>query len=140
MPTYLLLPQTGSWLPYFIQSITLEGSDSGYVQFEEITTPELAKRFSGKEFALPENEAGILFKPTKDELAFLVGYQVHDIVYGIVGQVQSIYETAAHPLLEIVNADSGKEFMVPLTDEFIVELKKKERTLMMQLPDGLLEI
>lgn len=118
----------------------MEGLDSGFIQFEEITTPELAKRWSGKDFALPENEAKLLFKPTQDELAFLIGFRITDVENGVVGYVQSIFETAAHPLLEVVNEQSNQEYMIPLADEFIVQLKKKERELIMQLPEGLLEI
>jgi len=63
---------------------------------------------------------------------------VVDQKMGKIGKVKYIYEANGNDLFAI--EFQNKEILVPIHDEFIEKLNKKEKTIFLKLPDGLLDV
>jgi 16S rRNA processing protein RimM len=138
LPTTVFLDVKGNFVPFFIKSIELKGWNDGFIKFEDITTPEAAKLYSGRELFLPEELATQLFKPDANELEYLSGYKVLVAEQGEIGAIARLEEGPAQVLITVSNGT--KEWMIPLVDEFIIKIDKRKKELHLQLPEGLLDI
>jgi len=136
---YFLIENKGAMLPFFVVSIEWLGMNDGFVQFEEIKSPEEARKYSGTALFLYEKEAEVLFAKHKDQIGFLVGYTLIDEQLGEVGMIAELFDNPAQLLASVTTAE-GSEVMIPLPDEFIVDIDKRKKELIVDLPEGLLEI
>ena len=68
----------------------------------------------------------------------IIGFEVIDSTFGNVGTVSDVYESAAHPVLAVDN--KGKEVLIPLTDEVLQKVDKKEKKIEVSTPEGLIEL
>lgn len=137
-PKHFLLHIKGSYLPWFIAEAELTGFDNGLLKFEDITSPEKARTYSGCELFLTEKDVNTYFRKDAEGYNFLKGYQVSDETAGPLGALLEVEETPAQLLITVDY--SGREVLIPLVDDFIVELNKRKKTLLLNLPEGLLDL
>jgi 16S rRNA processing protein RimM len=123
-------------IPHFIQKISIRGSEAR-ILLEGISTIEQATKFKGAEIFLPLEK---LPKPQKDEFYFhdLLGCQLEDTTYGLLGTVEDVIDASAQKLLFFHY--QGKEVLLPLVKEFVTEIDLKNKMLKTSIPDGLLEL
>lgn len=124
-------------VPFFIESLAIRG-DKAFVAFEEIEDVDAAKALKGAELYLP-----LTMLPALDDDEFyyhdLVGFKLSEASGGVLGEVQAVLDAGPQELLQVKHI-SGKEVLLPLTDELIIGIDKVSRTLTMQVPEGLLEV
>ncbi len=137
-PKHFLVQEKGNLLPWFVVKTEWIGFNEGFIWFEEITTPEKAKLYSGRELNLTPKEVSSYFKKDSGDYDFLIGYSVLDETAGQVGTLQEIIENPGQILLRVSNGE--KDFLVPLVDDFIVEIDKKKKEILLNLPEGLLDL
>lgn len=123
-------------VPYSIQSSSVKGVKA-YVKFEDLNTVESAGLLTGASVYIPKNSRPTLPRGEfyKDEV---VGFEVADVTQGPLGFVKEVLETGANRHL-IVNY-LGREIMIPLNGPFITNVSKAKKKLMVDLPEGFLEI
>jgi 16S rRNA processing protein RimM len=138
LPNHFLVENKGNTVPFFIQSIEWVGMCDGFLKFEDVSSPEQAKLYSGKELFLRQSDVALLFKKDAVGLSFLVGFLVIDSVQGAIGAIEEIVDNPGQTLLIVRN--ESKEYIIPYVEEFILEENTKKKELLVQLPDGLLEI
>jgi len=123
-------------VPFFIESIKLSGSKAT-LKFQDLDGIELAAQYKGCALYLPLD-----MLPRLEENQFyyheIIGYRVIDQAVGEIGKVKNIYEANGNDLFVIDY--KNKEILVPVKDEFIHKLDKKDTTIFLNLPDGLLDI
>ena len=66
------------------------------------------------------------------------GFQVEDIRHGKIGEIEYINDQTPQHLFVINSND--KEVLIPINDDFILELDRINKTIKMDLPEGLLKI
>ena len=98
---------------------------------------ETAKELVGFEFAVPESERVPL--PADHYYDWeLEGCAVKAGDTDI-GKVRSVIKTAGTEILEVVD-DSGKERLIPLVDSIVVEIDAAGKTIVVDPPEGLLDL
>lgn len=137
-PKHFLLPQKGSFVPWFVKDIEWIGFQDGFILFEEIGVLEKAKQFSGSELFLSGKDATLYFKPEAGEFGFLLGYKAIDETAGEIGTVNEIIENPGQILCSVINGE--KEMMIPLVEEFISNINERKKEITFDLPEGLLDI
>ena len=137
-PKHLLVMERGNLLPWFVLKVEWIGFNEGFVWFEDITTPEKAKMYSGREVFLTEKDVATYFKKDSSSFSELLGCTAIDETDGEIGIIEEVIENPGQILLIIKNAE--KEILVPLVDEFIVQVIKKKKEIILNLPDGLLDL
>ena len=137
-PKHFLVKERGSLLPWFVTKVEWISFNEGFVWFEDITTPEKARLNSGRELFLVEKDVNTFFKKDSSSFSELIGYIAIDETAGEIGIIEEIIENPGQILLYIKN--ETKEVLIPMVDEFIVEVNKKKKALVLNLPEGLLDL
>ena len=98
---------------------------------------ETAKELVGYEFAVPESERVAL---SEDEYYDweLEGCTVK-VGKETIGKVQSVIKTGGTEILQIAD-ENGKEQLVPLVDSIVVEIDKAGKLIVVDPPEGLLDL
>ena len=124
-------------LPFFIESMAVRG-DKAIVTLEEVEDIEAAKALKGSQLYLPLT---MLPELVGDEFYYheLAGFSLEDEAAKSVGSILAVVQAGAQDLLQI-DHPSGKEVLIPLTDALIVKVQKKEKKLVMKIPEGLLDV
>lgn len=123
-------------VPYFIDDIQIK-PNLNLIIFEGIDSVDKAKELVGKKLFLPMS-----FLPKlKDNQYYyheIIGYQVEDQSLGLLGIVKEVVSLGAQDVVVMIY--QNREVLIPLTEEIIPKVDKKEKVIQTILPEGLLEI
>jgi 16S rRNA processing protein RimM len=124
-------------VPFFIVKSALHKNDFLRIQFEDMNTEEDADAIMGNAIYLP---LSMLPKLEGNKFYFheVIGFDIEDKRLGIVGKIVSINDSAAQPLFEVKKGDI--EILIPMIDQFLVKIDRKNRKVIMDLPEGLIEM
>lgn len=131
--TVLFVKEKGNHVPYFIESVT--DNQGWLLKLEDIDSPEQAKGLSNQEIYLRAGDIQVL-EPKLD--ATLEGFILQDVEAGELGPILEIVEYPQQ-LMAILQYDD-KEVLIPLTEELLVEIRPEDNTIIMDLPEGLLDL
>jgi len=137
----LFIEIDGALVPYFIESI--KTTADLIVQFEDLNTREKAAKLVSRPLylhqrnILPPEEKEIPVETIEPHLKYL-NYQVEDLTLGPVGKILKIEAYPQQDMAFVAYQD--REVMIPLHLDFIVEADVTNRKLMLDLPEGLLEL
>jgi 16S rRNA processing protein RimM len=127
----------GKPLPFFIENLR----DAGDIllKIEDVDSPTEAKHLTSKELFLREQDIK-LFKEETGVVTFetLTGYDLYDEQLGFIGKIVEV-EALPHQYLAIVKYQEN-EIFVPLHANLVVALDEKQQTIVLSLPDGLLDL
>ena len=135
LPGHFLLNLKGNFMPWFITTMEWTGFNEGYILFEEVSSPEKGKQYTGSELCLSEKDISTYFKKDALSLDYLVGYKVTDETDGELGVIEEVVENPGQVLLSIKK--DGKEIMIPFVEDFILDLNKRKKEITLSLPEGL---
>ena len=68
----------------------------------------------------------------------VIGFIIKDKNYGNVGTITSINDASSQALFEVEG--NGKQILIPINDEFIVEVNRKNKTILVETPEGLIDL
>ncbi len=124
-------------VPFFIESSSLHKNDFLRIRFEDVKTEEEADALLGNDLYLPLQ---MLPKLTGNKFYYheVIGFEVEDKRVGIVGKIQSINDSTAQPLFEVLQDE--KEILIPMIDHFLLKIDRENKKVIMDLPEGLIEM
>ncbi|MCO4823155.1 MAG: 16S rRNA processing protein RimM [Flavobacteriaceae bacterium] len=126
-----------SLIPFFIESSQLHKSDLLRLNLEEVTNEEDADALLKSDVYLPLE---LLPKLEGNKFYFheVIGFTIKDKSFGEVGIIKGINDSTAQALFEIDR--EGTEILIPMNDEFIVEVNRTTKSIMLDVPEGLIEL
>ena len=98
---------------------------------------EKAKELVGYEFAVPESERVPL--PTDHYYDWELEGCTVKVGAKSIGKVQSVIKTGGAEIL-LITAENGKEQLVPLAESIVVEIDAAAKTIVIDPPEGLLDL
>jgi 16S rRNA processing protein RimM len=124
-------------IPFFIERSQLHKSELLRIKFEDVTTEEDANALIKSELFLPLQ---LLPKLEGNKFYFheVIGFAVKDVNFGNVGIIKGINDTTSQALFEIDR--DGIEILIPLNDEFIKDLDRENKTIVVETPEGLIDL
>lgn len=135
-PPHFFIEKKGMYTPLFIHSYSLNNDLSGYVQFEEINSRTEATPLTGKEIFLLEKDVEKYFVE-EEGYEVLIGYTLFDNETKI-GTIIDIEEMPMQ-IMAIVQIGE-EEHLIPLADDWVLDIKEDEKIIILNLPDGLLDL
>ncbi|MCB4798534.1 ribosome maturation factor RimM [Neotamlana laminarinivorans] len=133
----IFLELKNNLIPFFVERSQLHKSELLRLKFEDVESEADADSILKCDLYLPLD---LLPKLDDDKFYFheIIGFTVIDSNFGDVGIIKSINDTTAQALFEIDR--DGKEILIPMNDEFIVKVDKKQKTIEVNTPDGLIDL
>ena len=124
-------------IPFFIVSSNLHKNDFLRVKFEDVEDEAAADEIIGREVYLP---ISMLPKLEGNKFYFheVIGFDIEDKRLGVFGKIVSINDSSAQPLFEVVNGTV--EILIPMIDQFLVKIDRENKKVIMDLPEGLVEM
>ncbi len=130
---YLILSIDGILVPFFMEEYRFRSDSLALVKFCDIDTQERASELTGCDVFFPRALAEEDDTPT---LTSLVGFDIIEAKGDKkVGTIAAIDDSTANVLFEL---EDGQ--LIPASGDLITDINTKERTIKMEIPDGLLEL
>ena len=131
---YLVLMVDGILVPFFMEEYRFRSDEVALIKFEDTDTMERASELTGCDVFFPRE----LADSDDSEMTWsqIVGYDIVDAdSHKLIGRIGAVDETTINVLLELTDGT-----LIPAADEFIRDIDHEERKLLMQLPEGLVNI
>ena len=127
----------GQLVPFFIEAAFLHKNDFLRVKFEDCQSEEDADRIIGSELYLPLN----LLPPLEGNKFYyheVEGFEVIDTTLGSVGTLIRVNDSNYQVLFEIDH--NGTQILVPMIDQFIEQVDRENKKLILHIPAGLVDL
>ena len=126
-----------SYIPYFIEAIFPYKNNSIRVHFEDVNDENEAKMLINKEIYLPSNSLPVL-EGNKFYYHEIEGFKIKDKKVGELGYIKYVNDKSPQHLF-VVDYNK-KEILIPINDDLIENIDRKEKLINMNLPSGLIEL
>lgn len=125
-------------VPFFIEKIEIRSNGDAVVKLEGVDDEETALGLKGRSLWLPLEA---LPKLSGNQFYFheVIGWKVVDKNAGEIGVVEDVLDNAAQPLFQIAHI-TGAEILVPIHDDILEKIDRKENKIFIVAPDGLLDL
>lgn len=132
----VFLTQGEELIPFFIESLKVKGRSQLVVKFRDIEAADAAS-YVDEELYLP---LSMLPPLTGNRFYYheIRNFSVEVDTYGYLGSCVDVIEYPHQALFQI--DAGGKEVLVPIVDDFIREVDREHRKIVLSLPEGLLDI
>lgn len=134
---YLIGDMDGILVPFFIESYRFKGNASVLIKFDDIDTVEQAERMTGITIYFPKKYLAEEESECPPE-EFLNGYTISDIHSGYIGTIKHIENATINILLVVERGE--EEILIPFHEEFICEVNEEKHAIIMNLPEGLVQL
>ncbi len=124
-------------VPFFIDRCRLHKSNLLRIDFEEVKDEPTADKLIGSELYLPLT---MLPPLTGNRFYFheVIGFTLMDEVYGDIGVIESVNDSASQDLFEVKKDD--KELLIPISDDIITRVDRENKTIHVKTPEGLVDL
>lgn len=124
-----------SLIPYFVMSAKAANHSELIIRFDDIEDTVEAKALLGKTAYVKEE---LLETAKVDSPLMYIGYNLVDKNKGGVGAINDVMLIGKQWIAKLIIDD--KEVLIPLAEDWILDVNHKNKFIRMSLPDGLLEI
>lgn len=132
----IFFDMNGTFVPFFFTRLDPKGNQA-VIELEGVESEAEARTFIDKEVWLPLD---LLPKLSGKQFYFheIEGFTIIDKTLGEVGIVKGFTNHPTNPL--IICDYNEREVFLPMTDEQLIDVDRKKKQLIMDLPEGLLEL
>jgi 16S rRNA processing protein RimM len=133
----LFLAQDNTLVPYFVVKSSMHKPGLLRLKFEDVSSEEDANLLLKAKAYLPLSELPPL---TGNKFYYheVIGFMVEDNNLGTLGRVTNVNEQTAQATLEI--DVSGKTALIPIVDDIILRVDRKNQMLFVSTPPGLVDL
>ena len=124
-------------VPFFIERSSLHKSNLLRIKFEDIDNEHDAEALLKQKIYLPLDALPKL-SGNKFYYHEVIGFEVVDVNYGRVGVITHVNDRSSQPIFEIEH--EGQQILIPLHDDFLKEVNRKDKRVIVEAPEGLIEL
>jgi len=130
----LFLEIDGIMVPFFISDVYMLRDREWVLGLDDIPDKTAAEKLCGKDVWVLKQH--VETEREEIDLTDLAGFSFQDKHSGKKGIIKEFLDIPGNPVLEVLI--EGKSHLVPVQDEFILEFNTRNRSVKMDLPDGLI--
>lgn len=134
---YYFLDIDGIYVPFFIDEIRFVSNVSAWVKFEDVEDETMASRYTYSSVFLLKETVKEAIDNSDPDWNYFIGYSVSDTSLGDLGVIEEV-DTSTINVLFIVK-QHGTEYLIPATEDFIIDVDEFRKSIRMDLPEGLIE-
>jgi 16S rRNA processing protein RimM len=133
----LFADMNGKMVPFFVASYKLYPNQTGLFYFDDIDHIDKAQALVKKKIYLPLSK---MPERGEDDFTYedLKGFNVTDETAGELGEIIAVNEYPQQFVATILYKE--KEILFPLNEDIIIEIDEEAKTLLVDLPEGLLDL
>ena len=125
-------------VPFSILKMSLHKTSLLKIKFEGIDNEKLADNLLKKEAFLPLKDLPKL-EGQKFYYHEITGFKAEDLKYGKIGIIEGVNDQTSQPLVLVKGIDNN-QIMIPLVDDFLVEILRDKKKIIFNLPEGLINL
>lgn len=136
----LFIEIDGLLVPFFIDEYRFRSDETALMTFSGIDSEEKAAELTGCGVYFSRSLADSDGDDDHVSKAEIIGYTVVNADDGTpIGTVKALDDSTMNTLLEVETND-GNELLLPVTEELINDINRKEHTITLTIPEGLLTL
>ncbi|MDD4609063.1 MAG: ribosome maturation factor RimM [Bacteroidaceae bacterium] len=135
---YLICLIDGIFVPFFVEHCRFRSETTALIQLEDVSSTDLARPFTNLAVFFPVKYLSKVEHKSDLSWDVFVGFTIVDESIGELGLVTDV-DTSTVNTLFVIDQD-GEELLIPAQEEFILEMNMEEKSILVQLPEGLLNI
>lgn len=124
----------GKPVPFYIEW-TGGSKEDPVLKLKGVDSPDAAQRLMGRTLLFPAKQVK---RSKAAEVAEVIGYKLIDETLGFIGLLEEIEELPQQTML--MTTLNGKQVLIPAVEEFIVDIDSEKQEVILDLPQGLLDI
>lgn len=124
-------------IPFFIEKSQRHKSKLLRIKLEDIDQESDADSLLKCDLYLPLAYLPKL-KGNKFYFHEVINFKIIDTHFGHVGVIKAINDSTSQSLFEIDR--NGREILIPMNDELIIKVNRKDKTILVETPPGLIEL
>lgn len=131
---YVFLEVDGIQVPFFLEGWRFRSDSVALLKFQDIDSSESALEYVGADVYFPHD---LTPEPSEDDeytWRHFTGWKVVDDIAGEIGEIEHVEDSTANTIFFVGDK------LIPATEDFIKRIDAKERTIYMNLPEGLLDL
>ena len=146
---YLVLRIDGLFVPFFFEEYRFKNNEAVIIKFEEVEDDAAARQLVGLSVYYPQQFVDEEAHDEINNLQAFTGFSLllvdeantseEQLATYELGTIVSVNTSTANTLLT-VETEEGEELLIPLHDDFLVDYIVKDRYLLLNLPEGILEL
>ena len=124
-------------VPFMVLSAKQKGKGHIALKLEGVNSEADATKLLKKSVHLPLS----FLEPLDDKHFYdheVIGFSVIDVQAGEIGVLEDVFDSSATTLLQVMKGE--KEILIPMVPNLVQKVDRKNKTLHIQSPEGLLEI
>lgn len=132
---YLICLLDGILVPFFVEEYRFRSDTTALMKLEGVDSDRQARMFTNVEVFFPKK---YLDEDDNEVLTwqYFIGFRVLDKQHGDLGEITAVDDSTMN-ILFCIEKD-GEELLLPAHEEFIRNIDKKKREILVQIPEGLL--
>ena len=124
-------------VPFFISSVKEHASGNIILKFDGYDSSEVMTEFTGcRVFIDREN---IKEKKGITPQIIIAGFKLYDRSHNYLGLIDKVMSLPMQYMM-VLHDDSGNELLIPLNEDWLIEIDKDEKKIIMDIPEGLNKI
>ncbi len=136
-PSFIFADIDNGLVPFRVSEFRYKGENVLLVKLQLLKTEEDIRKIMGTDIYVAPDEVSGSSASTNNINTFN-GFKATDINEGELGIIDSIQDISGNPLF-IINGKKG-ELMIPVAEEFIVNIDEDARVIELNIPEGLLDL
>ncbi|MGL5318375.1 MAG: ribosome maturation factor RimM [Bacteroidales bacterium] len=135
---YFICEMEGILVPFFIDEYRFRSENGALVKLEKIDSDKAARVFTNKEVFYP-----IAYISEGEEIhaddKLLVGFRLLTADGQTVGEIVDVDDSTMNVLF-VVETEDLQEILIPAVDNYVVSIDQNTKTIVMNIPEGLLDL
>lgn len=123
-------------VPFFISILKLLNDNRAILKLDEIDSIEAGEELTGLRLLVPSHK---MEESDEIYLSDLIGYGVYGTDQVFIGKIIDYIEYSFNATFE-VKTSNGSQVILPAVDELIIKIDTDAKSVVMNLPEGLLDL
>lgn len=136
---YVFLKMDGLQVPFFIKEYRFKNDECVYMRFEDVDSEARARSICGAEVFFPLSLVPEKRKEESLSWKYLTGFKIIDEKEENIVVVECVDDSSANIVLTVTRED-GREVLIPIHPDLVMDCDEKQRVLKLHLPEGLLDL
>ena len=135
---FYFLEIEGIFVPFFVEEFAFSTDTMARVKFEDVNDEKVASYYKNLSVFLPREMVKEAQKNSTSSWTFFIGYDIIEQNGNNLGTIKEVDEANMNVLFIVEN--NNQKLLIPATEDFITSIDEKNNRLVMNLPEGLLDL